>query len=313
MSDIVGDDPNIRAPLAHLGGERPPAPDWFETALRRTPERSVIAAAGVDIELLTWGEPGRPGLLLIHGGMAHADWWSFIAPFFADDYRVAALSLSGMGGTGWRESYTLDLYTQEVTAAAEAAGLFAAGPPLVVGHSFGGGVTIHLARHAGERFKAAVVVDAGVRPPDKRWRGPPPGLNRPNKVYADFDTALARFRLSPAQPCRELFILDHIGRASLRQVESGWRWRFDPNLWDKMNHEGRGSQEEELAGARCPIAFVWGEKSRLMTEDTVDYTRRHAPPGSPMFAVPEAEHHVLLDQPLALVAALRGLFAAWPG
>lgn len=313
MSDIVGDDPNIRAPLAHLDGERPPAPDWFEAALRRQPERSTVAAAGVDIELLTWGEPGRPGLLLIHGGMAHADWWSFIAPFFADEYRVAALSLSGMGGTTWRDRYTLDLYKEEVLAAAEAAGLFAAGPPIVVGHSFGGGVTTYVARHAGERFKAAVVVDAGVRPPDKRWRGPPPGENRPNRVYPDFGTALARFRLSPAQPCRELHILDHIGRASLREVEGGWRWRFDPNLWDKMNHEGRGSQEDELRDVRCPIAFVWGGKSRLMTEDTVDYTRRHAPPGTPMFAVPEAEHHVLLDQPLALVAALRGLFSAWPG
>ena len=79
-----------------------------------------------------------------------------------------------------------------------------------------------------------------------------------------------------------------------------------------MDHSGREPQEEELAGVRCPIAFVWGERSRLMPEDTVAYTREHAPPGSPMFAIPEAEHHVLLDQPLALVSALRGLFSAWP-
>ena len=312
MSDIVGDDPNIRAPLAEFGGERPPSPPWFEAALAHKPERSVVRAADVEIELLTWGERGKPGLLLIHGGMAHADWWSFIAPFFAETHRVAALSLSGMGGTSWRERYTLALHTEEALAAAEAAGLFEAGPPVVVGHSFGGGVTTYMARHAGDRLRAAVVVDAGVRPPDKRWRGPPPGDNRPNRVYATFEAALARFRLSPAQPCRELYILDHIGRASLRPVEGGWRWRFDPNLWDKMDRGGREEQEDELAGVRCPIAFVWGEQSRLMTPETVDYTRRFAPAGSPMFAIPHAEHHVLLDQPLALVAALRGLFSAWP-
>jgi hypothetical protein len=28
--------------------------------------------------------------------------------------------------------------------------------------------------------------------------------------------------------------------------------------------------------------------------------------------VPEARHHLMLDQPLALVAALRGLLAGWP-
>ena len=312
MSDTNGDDPAIRSPLGHLRGARPPAPAWFDAAVANEPERSTITAAGVEIELLTWGERGRPGLLFIHGGMAHADWWSFIAPFFAADHRVAALSLSGMGGSGWRDRYGLDLHMEEALAAAEAAGLFDGGPPVVVGHSFGGGVTTFMARHAGERLRAAVVVDAGVRPPDKRWRGPPAGMNRPDRLYPDLVTALGRFRLSPSQPCSEIYILDHIGRASLREVEGGWRWRFDPSLWDKMDHSGRGSQEEELAGVRCPIAFVWGANSRLMTQDTVAYTREHAPPVTPMFAIPEAEHHVLLDQPLALVSALRGLLSAWP-
>jgi pimeloyl-ACP methyl ester carboxylesterase len=96
-------------------------------------------------------------------------------------------------------------------------------------------------------------------------------------------------------------------------VEGGWRWRFDPQLWDKMEHEGREDQEVELAAVGCPIAFVWGERSRIMEADTVAYTRAHAPAGTPMFAVPEAGHHVMLDQPLALVSALRGLLAGWPG
>lgn len=306
------DDDNVRRPLAHLAGARPLAPAWFHAALADRPERTAVRVAGADVELLTWGERGRPGLLLIHGGMAHADWWSFVAPFFSADRRVAALSLSGMGGSGWRDRYGFDTYAEEALAAAEAAGLFEAGPPLVVGHSFGGGVTTWMASHAGERLRAAVVIDAGVRPPARRWRGPPPGEHRPNRVYPDFDTALARFRLAPAQPCSELHFLDHIGRASLREVAGGWRWRFDPNLWDKMDHEGRGSQEAELAGVRCPIAFVWGEQSQIMDPEVVAYTREHAPAGTPMFAIPQAGHHVMLDQPLALVSALRGLLSAWP-
>ena len=50
-----------------------------------------------------------------------------------------------------------------------------------------------------------------------------------------------------------------------------------------------------------------------MEADVVAYTREHAPPGTPFFAIPEAEHHLMLDQPLAVVSALRGLLAAWPG
>jgi hypothetical protein len=33
--------------------------------------------------------------LLLHGNGAHADWWSFIAPYLANNFRVAAMSWSG--------------------------------------------------------------------------------------------------------------------------------------------------------------------------------------------------------------------------
>ena len=32
---------------------------------------------------------------------------------------------------------------------------------------------------------------------------------------------------------------------------------------------------------------------------------------APIVTIPEAQHHVMLDQPLALVAALRALLADW--
>ena len=35
-------------------------------------------------------------------------------------------------------------------------------------------------------------------------------------------------------------------------------------------------------------------------------------PGSPDVVIPEAEHHVMIDQPLAFVAAVRALLVAWP-
>ena len=35
-------------------------------------------------------------------------------------------------------------------------------------------------------------------------------------------------------------------------------------------------------------------------------------PGSPYVEIPEAEHHVMIDQPLAFVAGLSALLAAWP-
>ena len=74
---------NPMAPLAAFRGQKPPAPAWFERVVAIEPERTFVAVEGAQVETLAWGERGKPGLIFLHGGAAHADWWSFIAPFFA--------------------------------------------------------------------------------------------------------------------------------------------------------------------------------------------------------------------------------------
>ncbi len=56
-----------------------------------------------------------------------------------------------------------------------------------------------------------------------------------------------------------------------------------------------------------------GAKSKLIQEVDADYLMSLIAPGSPQVVIPEAEHHVMIDQPLAFVSALRALLAAWPG
>ena len=299
-------------------GDRPPAPLWFEHAIEHRPERSVVEVDGAGIELLIWGERGKPGLLFLHGNGAHADWWSFIAPFFAADFRCAAISWSGMGRSDWRERYSIEGFGEEALAGAEAAGLFEARErPIFIAHSFGGSVTNALAAAHGERLKASIIVDSGARPPEMQWRGPP-RRSQPNRVYPTLEAALARFRLMPPQDCQNHFIVDYIAREALHPAplddgsgQMGWTWRFDPFIWSKMDFTQAFDSAAALAAAKCRLAFVWGEQSKLMQNGVVDYSRSHAAFGTPFLAVPEAEHHVLLDQPLALIAALRAVIAGW--
>ena len=91
------------APLAAFRGQKPPAPDWFERVVAIEPERTFVEVDGAQVEALAWGARGKPGLIFLHGGAAHADWWSFIAPFFGGERRVVAPSFSGMGRSDWRE------------------------------------------------------------------------------------------------------------------------------------------------------------------------------------------------------------------
>jgi pimeloyl-ACP methyl ester carboxylesterase len=317
MDQTGTQDLHLTAPLAHLAGARPDAPAWFERALARAPERSVVPVAGARIKTLTWGERGRPGLLFLHGNSAHADWWSFIAPFFADRFRIAALSWSGMGGSDWREGYSLDLFVAEAMTVAEATGLLESDvKPVIVAHSFGGFVTLAAAARHGERLKGAVLVDTPIflrerRSEQSRTKGP--DSFRPNRIYPTLEAALARFRYAPLQPCGNLFITDYLARHSLRKVETGegggWTWKFDPCLWRGYESESPASS---LSATRCPLALINGECSPLISDDDLARTQILAGTDVPVIAIPEAYHHVLADQPLALVAAIRSLLAVWP-
>ncbi len=294
------------SPLGGLHGQRPPAPQWFTDAIGQAPERETIRVEGADIEALAWGRRGDPGLLLLHGFAAHADWWSFIAPFLAaDGRRVAALSWSGMGASDWRDSYNLPQHGREALAVAEALGLNAAGKPLVLGHSYGSFVALGMATMAGDRLSAVIAADG---PLSGAVREPTNSTRTEHRVYPTLEAALARFRFAPPQHCENLFVVDHIARHSLKAVEGGWTWKFDPELRTKMQY---GDRTKLLAAPLCPVALMIGSRSKLMTPERLEFMRSAAPT-APWIEIPDAGHHLMADQPLPLVAATRGLFAGWP-
>ena len=315
MSDpVLAVDQRLRAPLAQFHGDRPPAPAWFDEALAQAPERTFTLVEGAQIETLAWGERGRPGLLLVHGGRANADWWPHVAPMLATDHRVAALSLSGNGRSDWREHYSIVQFAREMTAVARATGLYDAGQPIFVAHSFGSRPTFAACADADMAPRAAVVVDSAVSAPDAPDFVPPPPHESP--VSATQEQALARFRLMPPQPCDNPFILDYIARQSLKPVSragggEGWTWRFDPFGLPKLDGAERTEADAALRAVRCPLAFLYGEHSAIVRPDNLAYTRSLAPPDTPFVEMKDAAHHVFLDQPLAFVESLRELLAGF--
>jgi len=323
--------PEIASPLAPFGGTKPPAPAWFDAALANAPERRLIPVEGANIELLTWGEVGKPGLIFVHGNSAHADWWSFIAPFLAGDFRVAAISLSGMGDSDWRETYTFEGFASEIYECARAAGLYQAPlKPIYIGHSFGGSQVFYSAAQHPERMRGAVLVDTGFGgPPTReqeeqwrkeaersgdRWRGPA-HRTKPNRVYATMEEALTRFRFMPPQVPGNLYIADFIARRSLKPAPmpdgsgEGWTWKFDPFLWSKLDRSAMAAVDPKKAP---PMAQIFGDRSMIMRRRDVAQREDYVPDGVPSVSIPDSEHHIMVDQPLALVAALRTLLAVWP-
>ena len=302
--------------LAPFAGADPPAPFWFNKAIGDAPERSFVAVKGANIEMLTWGERGKPGLMFLHGNGAHADWWSFIAPAFAKDYRVAAFSMSGMGGSDWRPSYSYDLIVEEGLAVAQAAGLFdAPSGPIMIGHSFGAFITSGIAAKGGSRIKAAVVVDGPfLSSTERKKRDETRHKPRTKRIYNTLEEALARFRFAPEQTCDNLYIADWIARTSLTKVArddggEGWTWKFDPAFWKGFYH---GNPAVDLKAATCPVAIIGGARSGFIVNGHGAQLLPYCKPNAPLISIPNAQHHIMADEPLALIASLRTLLASWP-
>lgn len=281
-------------------------PDWFYRAMATPYDETVIDVDGVPIHYLEWGDRSQPGLVLVHGGAAHAHWWTFLAPMFAENWHVVALDLSGHGDSGRRTEYSHEAWAGEVMAVADHADF--PGPPVLVGHSLGGMVTIQTASDHGARLRGAVIVDTPVRRPDpESEEGARGRAFRSPGAYPDLETALGHFRLIPPQPCEHDFIIDHIARNSLHQTDAGWTWKFDPALFKHTLVPLR----DQLASVKCRVAMFRGEHSVTVPPDTADYMYELMDCNAPVVTIPEAHHHLILDRPLAFVAALRTLLADW--
>jgi pimeloyl-ACP methyl ester carboxylesterase len=281
-------------------------PQWFANAIEVKPTDCVVDVAGCPIHYLKWGAAGRAGIVFVHGGAAHAHWWSFIAPLFVPEYQVVAIDLSGHSDSGRRDAYPREVWADEVMAVADHAGFEE--PPIVIGHSMGGFVTIATAAEYGDRLAGAVVLDSPVRRPDpESVEGARGTAFRNPKVYPDIPTALARFRLVPDQPRSNEFIMDHIARHSLHPVEGGYTWKFDPQVFLRVTPR---AAHEVLPRVRCRVALFRAEHG-LVTPDIGEYMYELLNRNAPVIEVPAAHHHLMLDQPLALVTGLRTLLADW--
>ncbi|NIA24372.1 MAG: alpha/beta fold hydrolase [Gammaproteobacteria bacterium] len=284
----------------------PQSPGWFLKAIAMEPEEHTIDVDGCSTHYLSWGDPDLPGLVFVHGGAAHAHWWSHLAPLFTERWHVVALDLSGHGDSGRRSEYSREAWSHEVMAVAADAGF--PGPPVVVGHSLGGMVIIETAAAFGSDLAGAVIVDTPVRRPDPESEQAARGqaFVSPGS-YPDLETALSRFRLIPPQPCENAFIVDFIARKSLHETPGGWTWKFDPRIFSQA-YRPLG---ERLQAIKTRVALFRGEFSVIVPPDIAEHMYDLMGRSAPVVSIPEAHHHLILDQPLAFVAALRTLLADW--
>ena len=277
------------------------APEWFRRAVAVAPEHRDIEVEGTRVRYRAWGDRSLPGLVLVHGGAAHSGWWDHIAPQL-HSHRVVALDLSGHGDSGRRDGYDMPTWAREVVAVVEAENL---DRPVVLGHSMGGWVALTTGVEHPGTVSAVAVIDSPLdrQPPEEeRLRD----RRRPHRPYPSAEEAITHFRTLPPQDVLLPYVREHVAHGSLRHDPEGWTWKFDPNLWGQ-----RPLLTQLLPQLTCPAALFRCEKGLISPEMAGEMAGLVAG-GLPVVDLPDAGHHPMLDQPLALVTGIRTLLAFWP-
>lgn len=234
-----------------------------------------ITVDGRRINVLTWGDPANPPVLLIHGLRDHARNWDWIAGALAGRYCLVAPDLRGHGDSDWACSgaygtaeYVLDL--AEVVIARELDRFS------IVGHSLGGVLGLRLAAAFPERVAAFAGVECIempiVRDEQKEPKPYPVRLrgwidetrrrrSRQPRDYPTLADAVARMR--EEQPLLDEGTVEHLARHAVTTNPDGSvRWKYDPAVFPRAPEDARGLDLDDILDAvRCPVLLAYGDAS----------------------------------------------------
>jgi pimeloyl-ACP methyl ester carboxylesterase len=293
--EMTGSDEfaSLRQSAAELGIAHDPAVRYrsCQTVLR-----------GQRFHYLEWGEPGRPQLVLLHGGNQSAHSWDLVSLHLADRYHVFALDQRGHGDSEWSREldYSIDAMVDDAAAFVDALGL---DRPVIFGHSMGGRVTLTLAvRHPGIA-RALVIVDVGPEISSEGAKTIQNFVVR-NLEFEDLDVFLDN--VVAYDPFRTRAHIERTVRYNVLQ-------RADGTYISKVDHRRIPMPNRELTldhcrTITCPVLVVRGAESNILEPDAAERFVAALPAGT-LVTVPACGHNVHSGNTAGFLDAVTGFVA----
>lgn len=184
--------------------------------------------------------------------------------------------------------------------------------PTIIGHSMGGWVTAAAATRYGSELAGIAVIDTPFQeyPPENVE---PPRNSEPHGCD-DRSDILTRFRLIPPQSNILPFVTAHVAEESICSRNAQWYWKFDPAVFSMAEADFSSTEtdslEQLLADLQCRAAYLRCEHG-VVPPTMAAHIKSMMELRGPFIELPAAGHHPMIDQPLALVAALRTVLEIW--
>ncbi|MET9213832.1 MULTISPECIES: alpha/beta fold hydrolase [unclassified Nocardia] len=285
-----------------------------------TPVPRRFRSNTAELEALTWGDPGAPAALLVHGFPDSAWTWEVVGPALAATGRyVVAPFTRGYAPSSLAtdDDYSIGSLVNDIVVIHRAIG--ADKRAIVVGHDWGGAIVSALTAAHPELFDRSVLV---AIPPLATVKA----LFAPSRLPRNFR------RLTRQAP--RSWYMTVVSLPWLSEVIGGWLidrlWRtWAPNatttryrelgsaalagrarrraafsyyraVWNPLYRRAAAYRYEQLAAfaaPRVPTLYLQGAEDTCGLVDTGADALEHLPLGSRRTIVPAAGHFAHLDQP----------------
>ncbi len=271
------------------------------------PQQTNVRSGDARLNVLSWGDPASPPVLLLHGLSSNAWMWERFAQDAAGTYHLVAMDARGHGDSSAPpDGYDPRTMLMDVLAVLDA---FSLEKVAVIGHSMGGRIAAHLAAEHPERVGRLVVVDIGVdveREGRDRIRGALSGAPEKFPTREAARTHIAHMR--PRYPADEV---ERRVEHALRLLSDGYYgWKYDQRAVLRIFDDSRQIPMAPLAGkVRCPTLLVRGELSDLLSAGGAARTAELM--GAKLATVAGGGHSLISEQPEQFAAIVLQFLEPW--
>jgi len=251
--------------------------------------------SGLNLHYLSWGQPERPVLIMLHGLRSYAATWHILAPLLAEQFYVVALDQRGRGQSNWAEysTYQTEYYVQDLE---DLIAELKAEQIVLLGHSLGGANALEFTRHHPEQVRALIIEDIG---PGSSIQGD--GAERIRREMQTTPLSFSSWNEAAAFWKKLRPLID----------EQGIQSRLHHTLLEKDGQIYWRHDQEGIANARltipsidlwpaveslnCPTLFIKGGLSDFLSA-TIVAQMKERKPDLKVVEIADASHYVHDDQ-----------------
>lgn len=249
---------------------------------------------------------GRHACLMIHGFGEGGYVWDSLLPTIASHYDAIALDLRGHGDSEWdaKVRYDVPTHIKDVVQVVRALDLQRL---VLVGHSMGGEIAIHVAAECADRVAGLVIVDFGPSLNPEGLAMVRAEVEAADRVYASVEDYASW--LSARRPLIAKDILVSLARRALRpRPGEGFRLKLDPAITRSPCRKSTAASDDDLwsllSHMLWPVLVVRGAGSAVLSRNVAE-RMIEIMPYARLETVPAAGHGVILDNPKGFAAAIR--------